>query len=632
MCGISGFYGSATAGDVAVVERMGDAMGHRGPDHKGLWSDERYVVLGHRRLAIVDLTAAGQQPMVSNCGRYTLVFNGEIYNHRALKAKLIDGGLAHAGQFPGDSDTAVVLAALQIWGTEALARFNGMFSLGFWDSQEHVLLLARDRMGIKPLYVSHGEDGLLFASEMRAMLASGRVERKLAAGALAQFFRYQTIHPPATLIDGVEMLPAGSWLRADDSGITTERWWSPQACKTNRATDRSGWAEKIRNTLADAVGARMEADVPLGAFLSGGIDSSAIVGLMAEQSKSRIATFNVALRNHGALDESQHARKIARRFGTDHHEITLDEGDFTREIEEALEATDHPTGDGPNAFVVSGATKRAGITVALSGLGGDELFAGYPVFKRSVDLLDKRWLESWPKPLRRAAGMAYRMARPGPAADKLAALLASDRFQFPHSYPLMRRMMLDPMVGSLLDSQALKERPDAVAQLCDDLFESAEVRALPLLSRVSIAELAAYTEPILLRDADQMSMAHSMEVRVPFLDHRLVELALGIPDKIKYPNRPKQLLTEALGDLLPEEITRRPKQGFVLPWDSWMRGDLKPLIESGLGHLKSIEGVKAAGIDGLYSQFNGENPRIHWTHIWALVTLGHWTHRHGIKG
>lgn len=631
MCGISGIYGGATAEDTAAVERMRDAMDHRGPDYAGIYSDKQQIVLGHRRLAIVDLTADGQQPLASPCGRYVLVFNGEVYNHKALKTELLQAGLASTEQFAGTSDSSVVLAALQAWGADALQRFNGMFALAFWDVQERVLLLARDRMGIKPLYVAHVENRLLFASEMRAMLASGQIERRLAAGALAQFFRYQTIHPPATLIEGVEMLPAGTWLRADDSGLASEKWWTPSS-DGNEGGSRADWTGKVRSTLADAVGQRMEADVPLGAFLSGGIDSSAVVGLMAEQSSDRIATFNVALQGHGKLDESVHARNMAQRFGTDHHEISLSEADFTREVEAALEATDHPTGDGPNAYVVSGATKRAGVTVALSGLGGDELFAGYPVFKRSVDLLGKRWLEAWPKPLRRLVGAGYRMAKPGPATDKLATLLTSDRLQFPHSYPLMRRMMLDPMVRSTLKASALKGHPDAVKKMCTELFEQPENKGLPLLSKVSLAELAAYTEPILLRDADQMSMAHSMEVRVPFLDHRLVELALGIPDHIKYPHHPKQLLTEALGDLLPEEITRRPKQGFVLPWDAWMRGDLAPLVRSGLAHLKQLDGVKSDGIDQLYRQFTGGTPQVHWTHIWALVTLGIWTNRHGIKG
>lgn len=637
MCGIAGIYGGATAEDAARVERMRDAMAHRGPDHAGLWNEGARVVLGHQRLAVIDLSAAGEQPMRSACGGFTLVLNGEVYNHVALKAELIHSGLAKAEQFQGNTDSSVVLAALMAWGVDALKRLEGMFAIGFWDASKRSLLLARDRVGIKPLYLHNNEDGgrLAFASEVRALLASGLVKRRLAPGALAQFFRYQTLHGSATLLEGVEMLPAGAWLRADDDGIETGRWWSPHGRRPDGVDPgrRSDWTDAIRAQLTQAVGKRMQSDVPMGAFLSGGIDSSAVVGLMAEQSPKPISTFNVALKGHGALDESAHAREIAARFSTQHHEIELTASDFTRKVEEALEATDHPTGDGVNAFVVSAATKAEGLTVALSGLGGDELFAGYPVFKRSVDLLSKRWVEAWPKPLRRLVGAGYRAARPGPAADKLAQLLASDRLQFPHSYPLMRRMMLEPQVEALLEPSALQSgRHDAVASLCTNLFAQPQIAGLPLLSRITMAELTAYTEPMLLRDADQMSMASSLEVRVPFLDYKLLELALSIPDAMKYPHRPKQLLTEALVDLLPEEITQRPKQGFVLPWDLWMRGELVPLVEQGLQHLKALDGVKEKGIDRLYSKFQARHPRVHWTHIWALVALGHWTHRHQIEG
>ena len=624
MCGITGAHGRADGLALAQTQKMTAALAHRGPDAEGHWSDNENIVLGHRRLSILDTSQGANQPMVSWCGRYVLAFNGEVYNYRELKEQL-----DYPWQTTGDSE--VVLAALKTWGVAALERLNGMFALALWDTKKEKLLLARDRMGIKPLYLHHDEGGLLWASEIRALLASGRVDRQLDREGIVDFLRYQTVHGPRTLIRGVDLLPAGHLLWADDNEVTIEQWWD--AATAGRRLNQEGepWtyrkgpaASRIRTQLMDSVDLRMRSDVPFGAFLSGGIDSSAIVALMSEVGQQRVSTFHVAF-HEDAFDESQHARLVAKQYDTDHHEIRLSADDFLAAVPEALAGTDHPSGDGPNTFLVSQATKKAGLTVALSGLGGDELFAGYPVFKRTFDLLGKQWAMSWPRSLRRVAGAVYRKAQPGMAADKLSTLLAGGSLDPASTYPISRRMLLEPQVRALTP---LSAGQDSVAQWCRQHLDTATGLDLPILSRVSLAEMHTYMQHVLLRDTDQMSMAHALEVRVPFLDHRLVETALAIQDPIKFPHSPKALLTEALGHRLPESIIHRPKMGFTLPWDIWMRGPLQNTCQEGLQALVERNILNGAAVDELWRGFELGN--ITWSRVWALVSLGQWIQRHDL--
>lgn len=625
MCGITGIHGNADGEAWAAARRMTAALAHRGPDAEGHWTDDQNVVLGHRRLSILDTSETANQPMVSWCGRYVIAFNGEVYNYRELREEL-------DYPFKTSGDTEVVLAALRQWGVGALNRFNGMFALALWDTESERLLLARDRMGIKPLYLHAGAHGLAWASEVRALLASNRVSRTLNRAGLVDFLRYQTVHGPDTLIEGVEMLPAGHLLWADDNEIRTEAWWDAGTAGKRLADEGHPWtysagsaATRVRELLMDSVRLRMRSDVPFGAFLSGGIDSSAVVALMSEVGERTVSTFNVAF-HEDEFDESRFARKIAQQYGTDHHEIRLSADDFLAEVPDALAATDHPSGDGPNTFVVSHATKKAGLTVALSGLGGDELFAGYPVFQRTVDLLDKRWAMAWPRGLRTLAAAAYRKARPGIAADKLAVLLAGDALDPASTYPISRRVLLEADIRRIT---ALESVPDSASRWCKQVLDHAPALDLPILSRVSLAEMHTYMQHVLLRDTDQMSMAHALEVRVPFLDHRLVETALAISDPIKFPHTPKALLTQALGDRLPRAIIDRPKMGFTLPWDVWMRGPLASTCQQGLHTLTQRGILRPGAADHLWQRF--ERGTLSWSRVWTLVALGQWIDRHDLR-
>ncbi|MCB0757186.1 MAG: asparagine synthase (glutamine-hydrolyzing) [Flavobacteriales bacterium] len=626
MCGIAGIAssdldGTGQGGAEPVVARMTAALAHRGPDAEGLWRGSK-VVLGHRRLSIIDLDPASNQPFHSADGRYVISYNGEIYNFRQLRESL------PKHRFRTKSDTEVLLAAWMEWGEECLHRLEGMFAFAVWDVQRQELSIARDRFGIKPLYY-HVEDGrILFSSEVRSLLASGLVPRKLDEAALCDHLRHGAVHAPATIVQGVHMLLPGHLLRWSADEVRTERWWNPVSTANAAASDLDAGQvrREVRDRFSRAVEKRMVADVPFGAFLSGGIDSSAVVGAMAQATRARVHTFTVTF-DEAAFSEARFAQLIAKKFGTKHTEVRLRPEDMLRMLPEALADMDHPSADGPNTWVVSKMTKEAGISMALSGLGGDEVFAGYEVFKRSVALLRKKGITAIPRPLRALIGLAVKSRRSGAAGWKAAELLKLPAWEVADTYPLARLAFSDPELRTLL---AVPLRPDAVA---------ADVRAwmgpmggsrLEPLSQVSVAELTTYLPDVLLRDTDQMAMAHALEVRTPFLDHDLTSFVLGVPDAIKYPHTPKKLLTDALDDLLPREVTHRPKMGFTLPWDHWMREQLRSFCESRMTTLALRPQFHASGVNALWQRFLTGDPAVTWSRVWMLVVLEEWMHANAI--
>lgn len=630
MCGITGIYGVLDATQhvqtVAAVGRMNAALAHRGPDASGVWSDDRELVLGHRRLSVIDIQESANQPFIDGVSGDVLIFNGEVYNYRELRNELKKGF-----NFQTDSDTEVVLAALQCWGFAALDRFNGMFAFAWWNVAKRELFMARDRMGIKPLYYTEVGNQVIFASEVRSILASGAVARIHDPIALADYLRYQTVHAPRTMIEGVHLLEPGHWIRLQGEEMEKERWWdaASEAAKVDPVASRSERTRRIREHMIQSIDLRMRADVPLGAFLSGGVDSSAVVGLMKEVAEKQVSTFSVTF-HEGEFDESPWSRMIAKRFDTDHHEIRLSADDFLKQVPDALAAMDHPSGDGPNTFVVSSATKKAGITVALSGLGGDELFAGYPVFTRSHDLMQKRWLASWPKGIRKLVGSAYVTVKSSGNSRKMADILAGDYFDLEHTYPLSRQMLLERDMRKV--APQIAQHPNAVFSWLRDAIEPGTSGfSLPFLSKVSLAEMHTYMGHTLLRDTDQMAMAHALEVRVPFLDHHVVTEALASSDDEKWPHSPKKLLTDSLPGLLPDEVINRPKMGFVLPWDRWMRKELRTVCEEGLHSLARIESINSQEIDRIWNAFLRGDTRWSFSRVWMLVVLGNWMERHGIE-
>ena len=618
MCGITGIARFKNRNECAEKVRiMNDHIAHRGPDAEGIWLHD-FCVLGHRRLSIIDTSAAGNQPFHSEDKSLTVVFNGEIYNYLELRKQL-----ESTHTFTTQTDTEVILAAYAKWGIDCVEHFFGMFAFALWDEKQSQLLIARDRLGVKPLYYSETEQGFVFASEIRAILSTGWIERRIDANAAADYLRYQTVHAPHTIIEGVHMLMPGHRMVVDAKGIRTERWWdlTDSRVRLDGSESKESINKHINELLQSSVELRMRADVPFGAFLSGGIDSSIVVGLMSRISSHPVNTFSITF-NEQAYDESPYSELIAKRFNTKHTAIQLSANHFLQMVPEALQAMDHPSGDGPNTYVVSKATREAGVKMALSGLGGDEVFAGYDVFRRMKALETKQWLNSLPVAIRKNMGALVRAVKPSAASEKIAAALGQERIDLAHFYPLTRQVLYESEVNRLL-----KQRP--LERNCVELLSQAVsgIR-MPTLSKVSVLEISTYMQNVLLRDADQMSMAHALEIRVPFLDHRLIEFVLGVSDKHKFPHTPKELLTESVGDLIPREIIDRPKMGFTFPWAVWMRSELKSFCEEQLLALKQVDVIQHDEVIALWKRFVAGDKRITWSRIWPLVVLGHWVKQH----
>lgn len=629
MCGIAGIVGYEinTASYRGAIKHMTDAIAHRGPDAEGIWNDE-HCFLGHRRLSIIDLSDAGNQPFISQDGRYILIYNGELYNYKELKLEL-QRAQHGTGQLPyffkTNTDTEVILAAYLRWGIECLQRFNGMFAFSIWDTQEQRLLVVRDRLGVKPLYYHFKNKVLSFASEIRALMKSGLTDKKMSAAALAEYLQYATVHAPNTILQDVFMLMPGTILEYKQGVITFSEYWNlNHHTKTKQDLSYEETCKELNQLLTASVERRLVADVPFGAFLSGGIDSSAIVGLMSKVLPTKVQTFNVSF-DEGEFSEAKYAKQIAEKFNTEHHEIKLTPVDFLKQLPEALAAMDHPGGDGPNSYIVSKATRQAGITMALSGLGGDELFAGYDIFKRFHDLENKTWLNLIPGIGRNLGGKVLAANKKSVQGDKTAEILSLDHINGFHAYPVNRKLFNKKDYSSLLKEKFNDD------DFIKNVIRKSETDKQHKLSRVSLFEIQTYMQNVLLRDADQMSMAVALEVRVPFLDYKLVEFALSIKDEYKYPHSPKKLLVDALGDLLPDNIVNRPKMGFVLPWKDWLKNDLRDFCEENIVQFSKRTVVNREAVLLIWNRFLNNDPKITWSRVWHLVVLNNWINTHGVE-
>lgn len=624
MCGITGIITYSLNEQKAneCLKLMNNAISHRGPDAEGIWNDKN-VFLGHRRLSIIDVSPLSNQPMISNDGKLVIVYNGELYNYKELKFELQraqQGAMPYV--FRTGSDTEVILAAFKRWGIDCINRFNGMFAFAIYDLEKKETYIVRDRLGVKPLYYHQKNNSLIFSSEIRSLLSSGLVDKQIDSAALTEYIQYQTVHAPLTIVQDVFMLMPGHYARISGTDFDIKCWWNVKDKANSEPREKKEYkvvCDEVNELLSKSVERRLVADVPFGAFLSGGIDSSAIVGLMSKSSTEQVNTFSVTF-NEQDFTEAPYSYLIAKRFNTKHHEIKLSVNDFLNDLPEALNAIDHPSGDGPNSYVVSKATKNAGITMALSGLGGDELFGGYEVFNRAIAIKQKAWMNAVPRMFRTmGAGI---MNKKTIAAEKKASFLTKPILNFDYFYPLSRSVYNDTQVQLLSGINQLPFNPvyKAVRTLNTDERNH-------LISKCSQAEITTYMQNVLLRDADQMSMAVALEVRVPFLDYKLVEYVLALEDKHKSLLSPKKLLTDSLKDLLPDEIVNRKKMGFVLPWKHWLKNELKLFCEQNLHELGKRSNINEKYLMSLWDRFLHDDPMITWSRIWHLVVLGHWLNK-----
>ena len=499
-----------------------------------------------------------------------------------------------------------------------------MFAFAIYDTQTKKLFAARDRIGVKPFYYYYGDEGFIFSSEIRPIIHSGIKSFSLNQEVIPEYFMYQTVFAPNTIIKGIKILMPGNYLEFENGkAISTQYYHLNKISKNNSDLTYEQTCHKVNELLTHSVQKRLVSDVPFGAFLSGGIDSSAVVGLMSKVSSEKIQTFNVSF-DESEYSEATYARLISKKFKTHHHEIKLKPNDFLSQLPEAMSAMDHPSGDGPNTYVVSKATKQAGITMALSGIGGDELFAGYDVFKRMAELEKKSWLNAVPKIARKTAGSIIKKKRNNISGNKIAELLGENQINFSSAYPLNRTVFTKKELGAILKND------NAFTQIKKIISEVPQT-ADHLLSSVSLCEINTYLQNVLLRDTDQMSMAVALEVREPFLDYKLVEFALSVNDNFKYPHTPKKLLVDSLGDLLPKEIVSRPKMGFTLPWQQWLKNELKSLCEKNILELAELEFCKKTEVLNLWQRYLANDPSITWSRIWHLIVLNNWLKQNNIS-
>lgn len=622
MCGIAGILSAklSPAERADSVGRMVQRMIQRGPDDEGTHTDGD-VTLGMRRLAIFD-PANGRQPMTTPDGRFTIVFNGAIYNHRELRAGLE----AEGWSFRTQCDTEVLLAVYARHGEACLPRLRGMFAFAVWDARRRTLFAARDPLGIKPFYYACLPDtGLVFASELNALLAGGRVPREIDAASVGEYLAWFSVPAPRTIYRGIMNLPPGHSLQADAAGpVSSRAWWQPPAPvqPARAAGNYQDFIHGLRHQLEDSIRAHRVADVPVGAFLSGGMDSTAIVGLMARQGGPKLKTFSLVFGESG-YSEQAGARLAAQTFGTEHHEDLLTGTRVAADLPGFLASCDQPTGDGLNTWYASRLARAGGVTVALSGLGGDELFGGYPSFRDLPRL--QRLLPLWCRlPARLRDTMLARLrSRPGTRAHKLADFLDHAR-DLHELASLQRRVLPETQRLSLLSPEA---RRFAVRlgpnhpMLEDYAFQLIGADPFQI---ISAWELRTYMADTLLRDSDVFSMTHSLELRVPFVDHVLLEWLWPQPAWFKHdPRRPKRALADATADLVPAAIRNRPKQGFVLPFAHWMRAELKPFLDDtfSTASLAACPWLDPAAAQAIWRNYlAGRDPRA-WSRVWTLAML-----------
>jgi asparagine synthase (glutamine-hydrolysing) len=633
MCGIFGIVGHNAPVAPETLERGTQSLAHRGPDDSGTIllretnSCPIEIGLGSRRLAILDLSPLGHQPMQDAATGNWIVYNGEIYNFRDVRTELERGG----AKFKSNSDTEVLLRAYTHWGEQCLTKLRGMFAFAIWDACRHRLVLARDPMGIKPLYYAQCGSYFLFASEVRTLLGTGLVPRILDHAGLVNYLTFGSAYDPLTLVEGVRALPAGHTLTWENGSIRPSRYWdlidagaTEQSTTSNTKADQS--PTHLQPLLEEAVRMQLVSDVPLGVFLSGGIDSSALVSILSRGGVTP-STFSIVFQE-AEFSEAQHSRAVAAHFETDHHEIRVSQSDVLASIPDALRAMDLPTMDGINTYFVSREARRAGVKVALSGLGGDEVFAGYSSF-RTIPRME-RFAHFWnhvPHAVRNPLASAFGLLSPDSDQNRKLTTLARSNGSILHPY-FIARMLFTPAQREHLFPLGMGVAKEANASQVSDLQ-----RALPLdaINRVSYLESRCYMLNTLLRDADVMSMSQGLEVRVPLIDHQLAKTVLAFPGRSKLNGSPKKLLVDALDGSLPDGIVNRPKRGFTLPFEHWMRQELRSEIEPVLAPNRLVDGPLGGVLDGNQVQRVWNDflqGRISWSRPWALYVLQRWCEMH----
>lgn len=624
MCGIAGIVAENRQLVAPALAAMNAALRHRGPDDSGdavIELDGVALGLSHRRLSIIDLSPAGHQPMVHPRTGAQIIFNGEIYNFQTLRDELLAAGES----FRGHSDTEVLLHALVRFGPEIIERLEGMYAFAYHDPAQRQLLLARDPLGIKPLYTAHAPGLFLFASEVRALVATGLVPRRLDRAALAGFLAYGSVPEPHTIFESVRAFPAGCW----------QRLALPDACRGRLPRPTRHWRfpalradavepqaiEHVRGLLDAACRDHLVSDVPVGVFLSSGLDST-IMAALAARHTPHLRTFTVGFADNPDLSEGALGAETARLIGAEHNDIQITGGDAQAAALAWIDGMDQPSVDGLNTYVISKAVRERGIVVALSGLGGDELFGGYSTFgfvPRATRMM--RRLAFVPSALRVAAAHVATIGKSAAVRHKAVDMAGSDG-SVVELFLQCRRALSNDLLARLR-AQELAGRDSRhflpAAALADLNFNGGDA-----IAQISQLEATLYMGNTLLRDSDANGMAHSLEIRVPLLDRRLLDYVFALPGNVRLPDgrANKHLLRRGFADLLRPALLDQKKRGFTLPVGRWMMGPMRGLCEESLAHLKSLDLAPAAGIDDVWRSFVGSGDTTRWARAFTLCVLG----------
>lgn len=623
MCGIAGVFSTGESRHATTV--MTNFLQHRGPDDVGIddLSSTDSVpagTFGHRRLAIVDISTHGHQPMFSTDKSICLTYNGEIYNFMELRRELAAEGV----KFNSVCDTEVIIAGFRRDGPRYFARLRGMFALAIWDRRSNTGYLARDTFGIKPLYIAERDGDILFASEVRALLATNRVERRLSAAAVGTYLSTGSVAEPLTIIDGVRTIAPGCYVEVSRAG-NSFRCGTPQRFSSTFRARSGGEPQgsqvaRIRDALRESVRYHLVADVPVGVFLSGGIDSCTVAGLASEVAEKRIQSFTVVF-DETDFSEADTARNAARRFGTEHHEVKLESRDLLNALPDVFNAMDQPSLDGLNTFVVSRAVQTFGLKVVLSGLGGDELFAGYPSFHRAQAVAP---LWGLPPAMRRLGRIGINTFEDQRLA-RISAMLGERNAAFA-AYQASRTLFDNRLVDRLMGAVSRKSDP-AMSELDD-----ATIDGLTVHQQVSHYELTGYMRNTLLRDSDVFSMANALEVRVPFVDPEVARVAQEAAVSLKLERgQVKPMLIQAVSDLLDAEQMSKKKMGFTLPFENWMRKEIHGEVDGVLRGEQNPASLNLREVRAVWEAFEKGKGGVTWSRPWALYTLIRWAEQNGVS-
>ncbi len=603
MCGIAGIWQFKRPVDQQAIKKMAQKLEHRGPDNKGLFfSQDKRLALAHQRLAIIDLSEKANQPMSDN--GYTIVFNGEIYNFKEIKKELEKQGEIFFSQ----SDTEVVLKAYQKWQEKSLEKLRGMFAFAIWDEKRAEFFMARDRFGIKPFYFYQDKEKFIFASEIKAILASGLVKKEISFKAVEEFLRLGYIAEPDTIFENIFSLEAGFYLRLREETFQKEPFFEIKDYfqKEPLNIPKNQIISQLKDQLIGSIKVHLVSDVEVGVFLSGGIDSSSLVSLIKAIGKDDIRTVSVVFPEK-QYDERVFARKVADYYQTKHLEVELEPADIRKNIDDFFEAMDQPTVDGLNSYFVSTAAKKAGLKVVLSGLGADEIFGGYKSFSQVPNLYFlANILRIFPRAL--SGHLSFL-----PKKEKILSLLEMKHFSFLKTYLIYRSIFVDSQLKNLFSDNLKYE---ILGNFALEKFLTPRLNKIKnYFNKVSFLELSFYMKDQLLKDADVFSMANSLELRVPFVDNNLVEFVAHLPQKYKAGQPAKRALILAVGDL-PQEVYQRKKMGFTFPMDIWLKNQLKEMVEA---EIRNQDIFDQFYINKLFENFYAG--KLHWSRIWSLYVL-----------